>query len=86
MKKYDVVTYRDEKGNEGLFQVLFTFDIEEEGISCAVIFPKGGNGQTDLQIVKYEYVDNKLVLEVPTGEYAWKRIDEEIEKYFEIFG
>ena len=61
MKKYDVVTYKDEKGNEGLFQVLFTFDIDEAKISCAVIFPKGGNGQTDLQIVTYEYVDNNLV-------------------------
>jgi uncharacterized protein YrzB (UPF0473 family) len=86
MKKYDVVTYKDEKGNEGLFQVLFTFDIDEAKISCAVIFPKGGNGQTDLQIVTYEYVDNNLVLGVPTGEAVWNRIDEEIEKYFEIFG
>ena len=86
MKKYDVVTYKDEKGNEGLFQVLFTFDIDEAKISCAVIFPKGGNEQTDLQIVTYEYVDNNLVLGVPTGEAVWNRIDEEIEKYFEIFG
>ena len=86
MKKYDVVTYKDEKGNEGLFQVLFTFDIDEAKISCAVIFPQGGNGQTDLQIVTYEYVDNNLVLGVPTGEAVWNRIDEEIEKYFEIFG
>lgn len=86
MKKYEIVTYMDENGKEGLFEVLFTFDIKEENISCAVIFPKGGNGQTDLQIVTYKYENEKLVLGVPEGEAVWKRIDKEIEHYFEIFG
>ncbi len=81
MNRHDVIMYK-----ESSYKVLFTFDIEKVGKSYAIIYPEGGNGQTDLEAVTYKYVDGKLVLDTPTGEYEWGIIDKKIEGYFEVFG
>ena len=86
MKKYDIVDYKNEDGVISPYEVLFTFHIKEEKVDCAVIFPKGGNGHTDLEIVTYKYENEKLILGTPTGDFVWKRIDEEIEMYFQLYG
>ena len=61
MKKYDIVDYKNEDGVISPYEVLFTFHIKEEKVDCAVIFPKVGNGQTDLEIVTYKYENEKLI-------------------------
>lgn len=81
MNRHDVIKY-----NDANYKVLFTFDIENVGKSYAVIYPEGGNGQTDLEVVTYKYVGESLTLGTPTGEYEWGIIDKKIEGYFEVFG
>ncbi|MCI1283329.1 MAG: DUF1292 domain-containing protein [Lacticaseibacillus songhuajiangensis] len=54
------ITLIDDKGNEELYNVLFTFDSEDYGKSYVLLYPEGAEDDDDeVQIEAFSYTPDK---------------------------
>lgn len=50
-----LITLVDDKGNEELYQVLFTFDSEDYGKSYVLLYPKDASDDEEVEIQAYSF-------------------------------
>ncbi|KRM71547.1 DUF1292 domain-containing protein [Lacticaseibacillus brantae] len=50
-----LITLVDDKGNEELYQVLFTFDSEDYGKSYVLLYPQSADDDDELEIQAFSF-------------------------------
>lgn len=50
-----LITLIDDKGNEELYQVLFTFDSEDYGKSYVLLYPQGASEDEEVEIQAFSF-------------------------------
>ncbi|KRN27455.1 hypothetical protein IV38_GL002107 [Lactobacillus selangorensis] len=53
------ITLVDEKGNEELYKVLFTFDSEDYGKSYVLLYPAGAEGGDEVEIQAFSFIPDE---------------------------
>ncbi|KRM54729.1 DUF1292 domain-containing protein [Lacticaseibacillus sharpeae] len=53
------ITLIDDKGNEELYNVLFTFDSEDYGKSYVLLYPEGAADDDDVEIEAFAYTPDE---------------------------
>ncbi|WP_235848924.1 MULTISPECIES: DUF1292 domain-containing protein [Bacillaceae] len=90
MQKYDIkrpeadedrIIIPDENGDEHLFEILFTFDVDEKGTSYMVLVPGGSNESDDDEVevtaFRYEEPDGEdLSLYPIETDEEWDMVEE----------
>ncbi|MFD1428971.1 MULTISPECIES: DUF1292 domain-containing protein [Lacticaseibacillus] len=54
-----LITLVDEKGNEELYQVLFTFDSEDYGKSYVLLFPQSAADDEEVEIQAFSFTPDE---------------------------
>lgn len=80
----------DEEGHEHLFEVLFTFDVDETGKSYMAVSPVGENDADDdeIEVYAFRYEDNgdeddDLALYTIDTEEEWELVEEMLNTFSE---
>src|SRR5690554_4821716 len=78
----------DENGDEHLFEVLFTFDVDETGNSYMVLVPEGGNdsdeGEVEVHAFRYEEPEGgDLSLYPIETDQEWDMVEELLNTFAE---
>ncbi|WLD92189.1 DUF1292 domain-containing protein [Alkalihalobacillus sp. AL-G] len=80
----------DENGEEHLFEVLFTFDVDESGHSYMVLVPVGDNGEAEddeeVEVFAFRYEDkgekdDDIELFPIETDQEWEMIEEMINTF-----
>ncbi|WP_461225836.1 DUF1292 domain-containing protein [Lacticaseibacillus suihuaensis] len=54
-----LITLIDDKGNEDLYQVLFTFDSDDYGKSYVLLYPQGASEDEELEIQAFSFTPDE---------------------------
>ncbi|MBB5173174.1 DUF1292 domain-containing protein [Texcoconibacillus texcoconensis] len=83
------VVIPDENGDEHLFEVLFTFDVDETENSYMVLVPEGSqdNEEEEVEVHAFRYEENdegELSLIPIEDEEEWNMVEEMLNTYIEM--
>lgn len=56
---HDHITIVDEKGNEELHEILFTFESEDFGKSYVLLYPAGIPEGEEIELQAFSYIENE---------------------------
>lgn len=87
MEKDNKLVYIDEKGNEVLCEILFTFDSEEFNKSYVLFYPVGNENEAEIEVMAAAYTpleDGSVgeLSEIETDE-EWDLIEDTLDKFSE---
>jgi len=82
----DRIIIPDENGDEHLFQVLFTFDVDSTGSSYMVLAPEGSNESDDDEVEVHAFrfeepEGEELVLHTIDTDQEWEMVEELLNTY-----
>ena len=85
MEKDNKLVYIDEKGNEVLCEILFTFDSEEFNKSYVLFYPVGEENQDEVEVMAASYTpleDGSVgeLNEIETDE-EWNLIEDTLDSF-----
>ena len=82
----DRIVIPDENGDEHLFQVLFTFDVDTTGHSYMVLAPEGSNESDDEEVEVHAFrfeepEGEELTLHTIETDKEWEMVEELLNTY-----